>query len=262
MPGNAVFGLTDDHGGLTGTGTDVSVPAGEIVEFAGSIQTTSDVDLFRVVAPENGLLDVGVIADFDLDSELDVVARLYRIDGATRVLIDEDSVGGVIRTRLLQAAVQAGQVFEIEVTGFSGSLGAYTALVGSTPNTVDDFGDTFSSAPTIVIPPNTPTTQQGRVETGMDVDFFRFVPSTSGLLQASVTGTFTKPRGWSCTAPTVASCNWGTRRRACSPRTSSPVTRTSLRLSAPMAWSVPTRSRSMCWPTIPAAILAGRRRSA
>jgi hypothetical protein len=195
VAGNAVFGLTDDHGDLVGTGTDVPLSAGQITDFNGSIQTATDADVFRVIAPETGLLDIGVIADSALESDLDVVVRLYRIDGATRVLIDEDSVGGVIRTRLLQAAVQAGQVFEIEVTCFEGSLGAYTALVGSTPNTVDDFGDTFSSAPTIVVPPNTPTSQQGNVETGMDVDFFRFVPAASGLLQASVTGTFTKTAG-------------------------------------------------------------------
>ena len=181
----AELGDADDHADRGPGATVVSVTAGGSTTVTGGMQSTADVDLFRVSAPETGLLSISVIRSA---GTLDPVLRVYRLTPTGREFVDADDVGGQIRTRLVQLSVTAGEVYEFEVSGFGGTLGGYSASVRSTAAVVDDYGDTFTGAPVENVGAAA-LTQAGAINSSGDIDFFRIQPRESGLLRVGIATT-------------------------------------------------------------------------
>src|SRR5262249_42388841 len=60
-------------------------------------------------------------------------------------------------------------------------------IVPSALAVIDDFGNTFATAQPLGLSPNVPTVQPGALETVGDVDYFRFVAPSTGIIIAADT---------------------------------------------------------------------------
>jgi hypothetical protein len=165
----------DDYGNDFNTAHEVLLSPTGTATVSGRIETLTDQDFFRVKAGDNGWLDVQL--QFPLDSRLDGRITAY----------DEEK-----REQKIPFPVQKGQYYYVKVYRWNPPLydrratGGYTLSWKFTNTLPDDFGNTFATAHVVKLFNTGPTTRLGRIETGDDVDFFRFQATATGNLEIAL----------------------------------------------------------------------------
>jgi subtilisin family serine protease len=197
----------DPNGVVAGAVPFVGVPS----FFPGSIGTDEgltvgrgDVDFFQVIAPDDGVLTIDIDTEDYGDDRVDSYVRVFNANLQQLGANDDD---GESTDSLLEISVSKGQVLYVSVTDFanrnfdpadpynrntSGTGGFYDLFLLFSNG--DQNGTVFSA-----VSRNIGDTINGRIgadfggptigaDGSKDVDFFRYVPTTSGLLVAEVTG--------------------------------------------------------------------------
>ncbi|MCB4744012.1 MAG: fibrobacter succinogenes major paralogous domain-containing protein, partial [Sulfurovum sp.] len=168
---------SDDHS----NSKDEATPINPNSITPGSIETTGDVDWFKIVIPSRGTLVVKTTGTIDTAGEL------YDASGRHRIAYDDD--GGADRNFKITQTVTAGTYY-VEVRHRASGTGIYalstifTSAPASTPTTPvsDDYGNTASTARTI-----SPTSIiSGNIETAGDVDWFKIVIPHAGRLVVAI----------------------------------------------------------------------------
>ncbi|MCB4774814.1 MAG: pre-peptidase C-terminal domain-containing protein, partial [Sulfurovum sp.] len=168
---------SDDHS----NSKDEATPINPNSITPGSIETTGDVDWFKIVIPSRGTLVVKTTGTIDTAGEL------YDASGRHRIAYDDD--GGADRNFKITQTVTAGTYY-VEVRHRASGTGIYalstifTSAPASTPTTPvsDDYGNTASTARTI-----SPTSIiSGNSETAGDVDWFKIVIPHAGRLVVAI----------------------------------------------------------------------------
>ncbi|HJT75964.1 MAG TPA: PPC domain-containing protein, partial [Gemmataceae bacterium] len=172
-----------------------SASAAGFADTIGSITTADDVNFFQFTAPFTGGVEVRLQAlpGSGLDGLLFAFDNQLAPDGtAQHNLLAHDRGGDVV----LPLAVQKGQTYFVEAAGAAGSTGDYALSLTPVP---DDFGNDFNHAETLQLDATDAGSQAGSVEVPGDVDLFRFVAPTSGLLTVTL-----GPTGDSALAPVLS----------------------------------------------------------
>ncbi|MCB4746518.1 MAG: pre-peptidase C-terminal domain-containing protein, partial [Sulfurovum sp.] len=168
---------SDDHS----NSKDEATPINPNSITPGSIETTGDVDWFKIVIPSRGTLVVKTTGTIDTAGEL------YDASGRHRIAYDDD--GGADRNFKITQTVTAGTYY-VEVRHRASGTGIYalstifTSAPASTPTTPvsDDYGNTASTARTI-----SPTSIiSGNIETAGDIDWFKIVIPHAGRLVVAI----------------------------------------------------------------------------
>ena len=165
----AAGGVGIDHGDARSSATTVALPS----ETDGRIEPAGDVDYFRFEVAEAREVTIGTTGD------LDTVGTLEDGEGGRLASNDNGGSGGnfSIRRRL-----SAG-TYHVRVESDGSSTGPY-ALRLTSGEVGDDHGDARSSATEVSLPSET----AGRIESGADVDYFRFEVAEASEVTVGTTG--------------------------------------------------------------------------
>ena len=149
--------IPDDHGDSFETATEVSLP---LTNLAGRIDSATDKDYFKFVAPETGYFEANVQSTVGSTS-------LYDING------------NWINTYTTQ--LQGGSTYYYRISSWDSRVGSYIlSLAIIRP---DDHENRFDAATEI----NLPVTQlAGKIDYATDKDYFKFVAPETGYLEATV----------------------------------------------------------------------------
>ncbi|MBM81733.1 MAG: hypothetical protein CMJ78_14230 [Planctomycetaceae bacterium] len=175
--------------------------------FTGELVTVDDVDVLCVTVDQDGLLQFRLDADPGMPpmiprSFLDPVLSLLNGDNTTtnEVLASDDD-GGLGLNSLLTIPVSAGDELFFEISSFnSRPRGRYVANIEVLAVVADDFGDDFNNPGIVTLNNQGVGTESGVIETGGDIDFFRFETTIPGtiVVQANQTAPIdpmTEPAG-------------------------------------------------------------------
>ena len=160
---------TDDHGDTQQTATVVRLPS----TTQGRINPGNDVDYFRLQVRSAGTLTVYTTGLTDTYGTLSGPSGLSR---------EDDDSGSVLNFRI--AAFVSPGVHHVRVSSFRSTVGAYALEVRFSARQADDHGDTQQTATVIRLP----STTQGRINPGNDVDYFRLQVRSAGTLTVYTTG--------------------------------------------------------------------------
>ncbi|MCH2065458.1 MAG: BACON domain-containing protein, partial [Roseibacillus sp.] len=175
-------GVTEtDHGDTIATATPIAPNS----TTAGVIDPGGDLDYFRIEVPAPGLLTVRTTGDIDTYGRL--------LDAAGNVLARGDLWGGWNRDGddlnfQISYFVTRGTYF-LSVSGWAGQNnsplpGPYQLESSLQIGARDDFGNTPDEAAVISLN----SVRNGTIEVDDDVDVFRIVTNTTGLLTVRTTG--------------------------------------------------------------------------
>ena len=149
--------IADDYGDSFETATEVTLP---LTNLAGMIDSATDKDYFKFVAPETGYFEATVQSAM-------ASTALYDING------------NWINTYTTQ--LQAGSTYYYELKSYDSRVGSY--ILSLTIIKPDDYGNGFDKATEI----NLPVTQlTGKIDSAIDKDFFVFVAPETGYFQATI----------------------------------------------------------------------------
>jgi hypothetical protein len=151
--------------------------AGGFASVTGRIEVPSDVDFFRVRAPDDGWLTVSLTVP--PSSRLDSMLNAYedgnpRRDVATPYLVAEKG-----KDYYFKVSAWSIPLFGKRLTG------DYALSVTFSKTLPDDYGNDFATAHSIFLD-NYGALVMGRIETKDDVDFFSFKAKTTGQVEVVV----------------------------------------------------------------------------
>ena len=152
----------------------------------GEIETSGDVDVFRVEATQNGLVRIRQIAT--PGSPLDTFVGVLTSNGELIAQNDDDGAG---LNSLVQFPVSAGTTFFVQAGAFGDTTGAYRIEIDLRNVRADDFGNSDASATVLPLDPDGTGRRLGEIEFSGDRDVFRVTATQTGLLnirQQSVPG--------------------------------------------------------------------------
>ena len=170
----------DDHGDSRETATEVAVPS----STAGSLETSGDLDYFRIILQRAATLDLRTTGS------VDTYGSLYGEDGS---LIAANDDGGINENFRITSALEAGTYF-VEVEGFGSSdtgdyrLEAAFANGGGDGDDGDDDGDDHGDGRGTATEVAVPSSTAGSLETSGDSDYFRIVLQQAATLELHTTG--------------------------------------------------------------------------
>ena len=170
---HVTFQPDDDHGDSRSAATLVDINT----STTGSIESSGDVDVFRVDSQSEGELTVYTTGNLDTTGQLVSSDSSLDIDG------DDEGSGENFR---ITASVGVGTYF-ILVKGAGGDTGDYELHVEFAPKAIavpDDHGDTRTAATDVGIN----TDVAGTIGAQDDVDVFRIEINSSGELTVYTTG--------------------------------------------------------------------------
>jgi hypothetical protein len=139
----------------------------------GIIGSISDKDVFSFLAPVTGGLRVDMAAD---GNALDSLVQAYDANGR-RVAINNNYLCGNLDASL-SMAVQAGQTYYIQASGYRSTLGDYRLDMLFAE---DEFGNSLSQAGVIELDAEGGTFSSG-IDYRGDYDYIRFVAPVSGAI--------------------------------------------------------------------------------
>jgi hypothetical protein len=204
--------VPDDFGNDFTQAEPLQLDATDAGTQAGGIEVPGDTDVFRFVAPASGLLTVALAP---ADASLFPVLAAYDTSQQPIALqADTDRTAHAVQ---VQFAVDAGQTYYVEASGFGAHTGDYVLSfhdpVGVAAAGPRDFASarpltgtgtlSFDSQGTATVP------VQGSLDPG-ESQFFRFQAEQAGQLAVAVTGghadvdVFTFPNGFQAPAVQVA----------------------------------------------------------
>ena len=162
------FADGDDHGDGRSSATRVGLPS----ETAGRIESGSDVDYFRFEVSGTREVTIGT------SGSLDTVGTLY--DGRGDQLASNDDSGSGYNFSI-RRSLSTGTYY-VRVRSFASLTGAYTLRLSAQGGGGggDDHGNGRSAATRVALPSET----GGRIESGSDVDYFRF--EVSGTREVTI----------------------------------------------------------------------------
>jgi hypothetical protein len=112
--------FTDDHDDTLAGATPVGAQTVVMGSLAGSIERPTDRDVFRIVAPRTGMVDVRL--EWAPDSDLDPVLTIY--DASGNLLAWDDDSGGYSNSAIWIKMI-AGRTYYAVAQGYDGSTGGY-----------------------------------------------------------------------------------------------------------------------------------------
>jgi hypothetical protein len=168
--------VPDDFGSTSAEAQDLTLDAVGAGRQEGITEGPSDIDVFRLVAPISGVLEVR------LDVSPGSVGDLTVYDAEEAVLASGAGTTGP--SRLARFPVAAGRTYFVWARANSYRPSSipnsrYTLTLG-----VDDFGDTPAEAQALAPDAIGAATREGRIEAAGDVDVFRFVAPLTGRITA------------------------------------------------------------------------------
>lgn len=143
----------------------------------GSIETSGDLDVFRVEATQNGLVRVRQVAT--PGSSLDTFVSVFTSNGD---LIGQNDDDGVSLNSLVQFPVSAGTTFFVQAGAFADSTGEYRVEIDLANAVTDDIGNSDANATFLPLGPQGGGQRLGEIEFSGDRDVFRVVATQAGLL--------------------------------------------------------------------------------
>ncbi len=184
----------DDHANLIGSGaTALDVEENFAYDF-GTINTTSDVDVFSYTATYTGTIDINLLADEG--SSLDTY--LFAYDSTGQILIDyNNDISTTDKDSTLSIQVVEGKTYYFKVSGARGTTGDYILDISPV---ADDVGSSIADATnlplTVVSSANTSiASTTGSIETKGDTDYYKVSISTAGRYQFKVSKDTTSSSG-------------------------------------------------------------------
>ena len=133
----SAFELPDDHGNTFSTATNLA-PNGTIT---GGLQSRTDQDWFRITFDGPGTFSVRSTGTTDM------YGRLYRSDGTTLIVENDDIVLATEVNFQVNATVNGADTYYLQVTGFDGDVGSYGLTTTFTAGTaVPNYTDLWWNA--------------------------------------------------------------------------------------------------------------------
>jgi hypothetical protein len=187
----------DDHANLIGSGaTALDVEENFAYDF-GTINSTSDVDVFSFTATASGTIDIYLGADEG--SLLDTY--LFAYDSTGQILIDyNNDISSTDKDSTLSIQVVEGQTYYFKVSGARGTTGDYILDISPV---ADDVGSSIADATNLPLTVVSSTTAantslasaDGSIETKGDTDYYKVSISTAGRYQFKVSKDTTSSSG-------------------------------------------------------------------
>ncbi|MEQ1888713.1 MAG: pre-peptidase C-terminal domain-containing protein [Alphaproteobacteria bacterium] len=174
--------VTDDFAASIGTAGNLGVGG----SATGNIETSGDVDWFRIVGTAGATYQIDVEgADSGAGSLADPFLRIHLANGTDTGLSDDDSGTGLNASFFLTTTT--GGNFFYAVSGFGDNTGTYTistriATTATRPN--DDFADGVTTTGALAIG----GAVTGNIETSSDTDWFRISGTAGTTYQIDVQG--------------------------------------------------------------------------
>ena len=178
----------DDHANLIGSSaTALDVEENFAYNF-GTINSTSDVDVFSFTATTTGTIDIYLGADEG--SSLDTY--LFAYDSTGQILIDyNNDISSTDKDSTLSIQVVEGKTYYFKVSGARGTTGDY--IIDISP-VADDVGSSIADATNLPLTVVSSTTAAntsiasttGSIETKGDADYYKVSISTAGRYQFKV----------------------------------------------------------------------------
>ena len=142
-----------------------------------AIESSGDLDVFRVEATQNGLVRVRQVAT--PGSGLDTFVSVFTSNGDLIAQNDDD---GVSLNSLVQFPISSGTVFFVRAGAFADSIGEYRIEVDLANVVTDDIGNNDANAAVLPVDPQGSGRRLGEIEFSGDRDVFRIVATQTGLL--------------------------------------------------------------------------------
>lgn len=165
----------DDFGNDFADASGFVLGASGFGQINGRINVAADVDMFRLLVPVSGDLNISLVPEASLDG----VLRVF--DGNGNLLQSRDAgfTGG---TETVQVHVAADQVIFIQASGYLGSTGNYQLRVATLQAPADDVGNTMAAARILPLTADGAGTVKGNIESAGDVDMYRIDATFTGGL--------------------------------------------------------------------------------
>jgi hypothetical protein len=151
------------------------------------IATPGDTDTFRLVAPVTGWLYVDMkIEPGKLAGKLSAYNGNRLSPGSSLIKTGQDGA------RYLRVYVQAGKSYFVKAaawpspTGGMSTTGPYTLVFHTKKTDPDDHGNDFDTASHVFLSTFDTATATGRIDTALDIDFFRFTALQTGTMQVEL----------------------------------------------------------------------------
>ena len=161
----------DFHGNALSSATRVALPS----TTTGGIDPGNDVDYFRFEVSETRTVTASTAG-----GSLNTVGTLY--DSAGRQLATDDDSGNYLNFSIRRSL--AAGTYYVRVASYGTAIGFYTLRLTTDDGGGDDHGDVPPSGTQVALP----STITGSIESGDDVDYFRFEVSGTRTVTASTTG--------------------------------------------------------------------------
>ncbi len=167
-------GVDDLNGRLDNTAPAIAISAAGNGIQQGVINFDTDVDVFRFSPDRDGAVTVNLSATSDesLDTFLEILSS-----GEELVVVDDD--GGDALNSHATFDVKAGETYFVRASSFGETTGQYQLSLSSTFE-VDDVGNTFSAARSVVLDASGTGRSSFALDGPTDVDLFEFVAIESG----------------------------------------------------------------------------------
>ncbi|NBY00629.1 MAG: hypothetical protein EBQ87_01400, partial [Planctomycetes bacterium] len=178
----------DDHSNLIGSGATVMDVEENFAYDFGTINSTSDVDVFSFTATSTGTIDIYLSADEG--SSLDTY--LFAYDSTGQILIDyNNDISSTDKDSTLSIQVVEGKTYYFKVSGARGTTGDYILDISPVADDVGSSIDDATNLPLTVVSGSTAANTSiasttGSIETKGDADYYKVSISTAGRYQFKV----------------------------------------------------------------------------